>query len=254
MSLNTLKQWANVFLSKWQKNNKSQQTIKTDEAALAALPNNPYLQSKVLWNDMYGDLQVRLENSYRLLLILSVVIVFAILGFIILAGQSKVVPYVTVIHGNEVLTLDQSNHRELNALQPKLALLFTEQFIQTARAVSADRSVNARNAMTAYAMTAGAATERLKQFYRKNNANAIARQDTKEIHITSVLRTTSHTMDVRWREDWRNIRTGKLQRSRHYIAQLTYRFAPPSDHPALLRVNPLGFTLTQLSWSEDQYA
>lgn len=233
------------------KNTKAKQQIDSDQAALRSLPNNPYLQSKVLWNDMYGSLQVKLENSYRLIFILSIVIALAIIGFMVVAGESKVQPYVTVIHGNEVLTLDQSTDRELQALHPKLALFFTKNFIQTARSVSADGEVNAQNKMAAYALVGGAATERLKQFYVKNNPDVIARHSVKEIHITSVLRTSHHTIEVRWREDWHAVQSGKLQQSHNYIAQLSYRFEKPSENPRILRVNPLGYTITQLSWSED---
>lgn len=234
------------------KTSHEQQTIRQDKQALNALANNPYLQSKVLWNDMYGSLQVKLENSYRIIFILSVVIGLAMVGFMVVAGESKVQPYVTVIHGNEVLTLDQSTDRALQALHPRLALFFTKNFIQYARSVSADGEVNAQSKMAAYSLVGSAATERLKQFYVKNNPDTIARHFIKEIHITSVLRTTAHTIDVRWREDWHAVQSGKLEKTQYYIAQLSYQFEKPSDNPRILRVNPLGYTITQLSWSEDQ--
>ena len=231
----------------------SEKAIASDKQFLKALPKNPYLQSKVLWNDMYGSLQLKLENSYRIIFILSCVILLAMIGFIIVAGESKVQPYVTVIYGDEVLTLDQSSYRELQALHPKLTLFFTKNFIRYARGVSADGDVNVQNKVAAYAFVSGAATERLAQFYQKNNSDTIARHAVKEIHITSVLRTSAHTIEVRWREDWHAVLSGKLQRSQRYIAQLTYRFHQPSQNHRILRVNPLGFYITQISWSEDHY-
>ena len=143
------------------------QAMQKDREALNFLPHNPYLQSKVLWNDLYGSLQVKLENSYRIIFILSLVIVLALIGFIIVAGESKVIPYVTVIHGNEVLTLDRSRPQELKTWQPKLAGFFARNFIQYARSVSADAEVNAQNKVAAFALASGATTERLKTFYRQ---------------------------------------------------------------------------------------
>lgn len=219
---------------------------------LREISNNPYLQSKVLWNDMYGSLQTKLENSYRIIFILSLVIVMAIIGFIVVAGESKVKPYVTLIHGDEILTLDQTSDRDVHALEPKLSLYFTKQFIRTARSISADSDVNAENQIAAYALTAGAATERLNTFYRNHSPDSIAEQRLNDIHITSVLRTSAHTIEVRWKTIWHDVHTGKEQMTRYYIAQLTYQFEKPSENPRILRVNPLGFYITQLSWSEDQ--
>lgn len=216
-----------------------------------AVSKNPYLQSKVLWNDMYGSLQVKLENSYRIIFILSLVIALAIVGFIVVAGESKVKPYVTVIHGDEVLTLDQTSAHEIQALHPRLAFFFTKNFIRSSRGVSVDGDVNAENKMGAYALVAGAATEQLKAFYAKNNPDTIARHAVKGIHITSVLRLSAHTMEVRWKEDWHDVRSGKLQQTKDYIAQLSYQFEKPSINLRILRVNPLGFVITQLSWSQD---
>jgi len=232
----------------------SEKVITSDKQFLKVLPKNPYLQSRVLWNDMYGSLQVKLENSYRIILILSIVIGLAIIGFIIVAGESKVKPYVTVIHGDEVLTLDQSTDRELQVLHPKLAPFFTKNFIRYVRNVSADGEVNAQNKIAAYALVAGAATERLKTFYQKNNPDTIARHAVKTIQITSVLRVSAHTIEVRWKEAWHDVRSDKLRRTQRYIAQVTYQFQQPSQNQHILRINPLGFYITHLSWSEDQYS
>lgn len=222
-----------------------------DHKVLKALPKNPYLQSKVLWNDMYGSLQTKLENSYRILFILSIVILVSIIGLVMVARESKVQPYVTVIHGDEILTLDQSTDRDIQTLHPKLGLFFTKNFIQYARAVSADGTVNAQNKMAAYALVAGPATERLKAFYTNHNPNTIAHHAVKEIHITSVLRISAQTIEIRWKEAWSDVRSGKWLRATYYIAQLSYQFEKPSSNLRILRVNPLGFYITHLSWSED---
>jgi len=231
-----------------------EKAIVSDKQFLKALPKNPYLQSKVLWNDMYGSLQLKLENSYRIIFILSAVIATALIGFVIVAGETKVVPYVTVIHGDEVITLNKSPAESLQGVQPKLALYFAKKFIRSVRAVSADGDVNAANKIGSYFFVTSEATQVIKDFYEKNNPDTIARDSVKDVAITSVLRASAHTLVVRWSEDWRSVRSGKRLRTQKYIAEIVYSYKKPSQNRTILRSNPLGFYITHLSWSQDRSA
>lgn len=215
---------------------------------------NPYLQSKLLWNDVYGGLQIKLENSYRIIFALSIVIVIAIIGFVIVSGETKIKPIPFVIHGNDIITLNNQDKTSFDSVKPKLSLMLARNFIRHVRSVSTDSTVNDNNRISTLSFVTGAASKTIKSFYEKNNANQLATHVIRHVKITSILRASNHTLNVRWRENTRSSRTGDLIKSEPYIAQITYQFSKPSQNPIILQHNPLGFEITQLSWSADQGA
>ena len=216
-----------------------------------ALERNPYLQSKALWNDMYGSIQTKLENSYRINMVLAAVIIIAMFGFVHVSSESKVQPMPFIVHGNEVLTVDNSAATDLHQVKPQLALYFTKNFIRDVRSVSVDGDVNAAHRIAALSFVSGEAVNVLKNFYGKNDPNVIANHFVKNVAITSVLRNSPNTLTIRWQESWRSLNSGELIKTRNYIAQITYQYSKLSQNTIILRNNPLGFDITDLSWSED---
>lgn len=223
-----------------------------DETQSKKIADNPYLQSRAMWNDMYGSLQTKLENSYRIIFILSMVIAVALVGFVITASETKIKPLPFVLHGNDIITLNETHTQDFAAIKPKLALMLAQSFIRHARSVSRDPIVNANNHIAALSVVTGSATSVLNDFFKKEDANTLSQKITKNIEITSVLRASPTTFDVRWQEETRSSKTGELQESNAYIAQLSFSFEKPSQNPIILSHNPLGFEVTQLSWSRDQ--
>ncbi len=217
-----------------------------------SLANNPYLQSRALWNDLYGSIQTKLENSYRIIFILSLVILSAIIGLVVIASETKIKPMPFIVHGNEVLTVANANTAEFQSLKPTLAAYFIKQFIRNARAISSDGEANANNKIAALSFTTGEATQVLKEFYEENNPNTIAQQQVKNITITSVLPKSAHTVDIRWREDSRNVHSGERVQTQNYIAHLNYHYQTPPQNEIILRHNPLGLAITHLAWSIEQ--
>lgn len=217
-----------------------------------AVANNPYLQSRALWNDMYGSIQIKLENSYRIIFVLSLVILAAIIGLVIIGTQTKIQPMPFIVHGDEVLTVSNTRSADFDTLKPKLARYFVKNFIRSARSVSVDGEVNANNRILALSFVTEAATHVLKEFYEKNNPDVIAQNHVKNITITSFLENSAHSVDIRWREDIRAVRSGEIVQSNKYIAEITYQYQTPSENIIVLRNNPLGLAITHLSWSLDQ--
>lgn len=213
---------------------------------------NPYLQSKALWNDMYGSLQIKLQNSYRVILILSFIIIFAFISLAVVAGEAKVKAIPFIIHGNEIVSSNSLMQVSNEKLKPQLSLFFAKEFMRNARTVSVDSVVNSRNKISALSFASGDALTVLKEYFEKNNANIIAKESVKNIHITSVLRQSSHTIDIRWQENWRSVRSGQLTQTKNYIAQLTYQYKTPSQNEIILKNNPFGFYISYLSWSDDK--
>lgn len=217
------------------------------------LKNNPYLQSKAIWNDLYGNVQLKLENSYRIILALCGALLLTVLGLVIVAGETTVKPVPFIIHGNELISSTQMLQAGSESIKPALSFYFVRSFIDSARSVSADRIVNANNKMKALAVCNDAAEKVLEDFFDKNSPDRIAEHHTKSIQITSILRESPATVDVRWKEEWRDTQSGTLIDTKRYIARISYSYKTPSQNQRILAFNPMGFAINYLSWSEEKH-
>lgn len=213
---------------------------------------NTYLESRTLWNDVYGSLQTKLENSYRIIFCLSVVITIAMVGFVMIASNPKIKPMPFVLHGNDIITMSDQNAAAFNTLKPKLSLLLAQDFIRHARMISSDNTVNANNHIAALSVAQGAAAEALKNYFQTQNIDQLSKTTTGNVQINSVLAESDHTLEIRWTEESRNTQSGDVINTTQYIADMTYAFDAPSSNPIILKNNPLGFVITHLSWSQDQ--
>lgn len=237
---------------KLKKENSEREILEKKRKFEKAVANNPYLQSRALWNDMYGSIQIKLENSYRIIFVLSLVILAAIIGLVIIGTQVKIKPMPFIVHGDEVLTVSNARSADFDALKPRLAGYFVKNFIRSARSVSVDGQVNANNRIFALSFVTDAATHVLNEFYENNNPDVIAQDHVKNITITSVLPNSAHSVNIRWHEDIRAARSGEIVQSNKYIAEITYQYQTPSENIIILRNNPLGLAITHLAWSLDQ--
>ena len=203
--------------------------------------NNPYLQSRALWNDLYGDIQSKLEHAYRLIVVLSSVIVLSVIGLVWMAMQDQVKPYLTVLHGNQVLTLHEAASAEFQSLKPKLAEIFSKQFIQDARSHSVDSTMNTQRQIQSYAHASGTAVSWLKAQWREK-----ALESLRHVQVQSVLIKTDRTISLRWSEETLDPKSGEPLHRDYYTAELQYAFQAPSHDSELAGRNPLGFYVTDI--------
>lgn len=209
--------------------------------------HNPYLQSRSLWNDMYGSIQVKLQNAYRIIFILAVVIIVLALSLVVVSGRSHIKPYLVVLKGNDVLTVNEFSSPDFNRLQSKLAVILAEQFLVNARAWSSDRAVNQSNHIKALSVVSNEATKILKTYFANAKDSVVSRQ----ILIHTVLLKSPHTLDLRWQEILRDNQSGELLGQQDYSAQITFMFNDPHLSEQQKAFNPLGFYITQLVWARD---
>lgn len=211
--------------------------------------DNPYLQSKALWNDLYGSVEERLKVAYRLIVIMAISLGVCSIGLMVLASHSPIQPYVTVVHGNELVSLTRFDQPGLDTFKPKLATLLVRDFIQKARGVSLDQKINQQHFIDALSMTSGPATPVLKIFHATLLPNVLI-----ETEITSLIVESQHGMHVRWQEVKRDAKSGEIVATEQYSAELTFQFGVASENSRIAEHNPLGFYITSLAWSQDHVA
>jgi type IV secretory pathway TrbF-like protein len=214
-----------------------------------SIKDNPYLQSRMLWNDVYGQAEKHLHFSLGLNAVLVLGLMASIAGMITLSHQRSIKPYPFIIHGEHVLTSTEESQAAVEHLKPQLANVLAKGFIRNMRRVSTDQHVNRERQMAALAVTSHQALAVTQHYFQDNNANNTAKSKINDVKITSVLQSSEQTLVVRWQELWREPKTGEVLATEQYVAEMTYQFDTPSTHELVLKYNPLGFYVQRLSWS-----
>lgn len=235
------------FLKKNQ--HKKSNATEEEHNALLNIKDNPYLQSRVLWNDVYGETQKALHVSRGFNAFLVIGIIISIAGMVYLANQRAIKPYPFIIHGEHVLTSTEESQAAVEHLKPQLANVLAKGFIRNVRAVSTDSYVNRERQMAALAVLNQEALGVVEQFYQTHQANTLAKTKINNVKITSVLQSSPQTLVIRWQETWRHVKTGEVLAREQYIGEMVYQFDTPSTHELVLKHNPLGFYITHLTWS-----
>lgn len=218
---------------------------------MKSIEDNPYLQSRALWHDLYGDVESRLRKSQRLNIVLCASVFVLTLGLVITAHQTKIKSIPFIIHGNHIITaIDRVALDKQPMLKAKLMLYSAKRFIKEARQVSIDSAINRRYQLSTLSKVQHSALATLKAFYQQRNNQPHKRVN--QVNITSVLQRTAHTVVIRWQEVWQDQQTGKPCGTIHYVAELSYHSQAPSQNEMIVKYNPLGFYIDQLSWSKDE--
>jgi type IV secretion system protein VirB5 len=94
----------------------------------------------------------------------------------------------------------------------------------------------------------GPARAYLDEHYRTNNPFEVAKTYTVVPSVTSLLRVSDRSWQVRWTEEQRGIDGLPLGRS-HWEGLLTVDIVPPTTEDGI-QVNPLGLYVTDLRWTK----
>jgi type IV secretion system protein VirB5 len=210
-------------------------------------PVTPYQKAAQVWDNRLGSARVQARN-WRLM-------AFGCLGVVaglsaelaILSTTSRVTPYVVEVEK------DGAVHAVAPAIEhydPSDAEIAAElaQFIEHVRAVSTDPVVVKQNWLKAYDYATDRAAETLNAYARENDPFAKIGQRSVTVEITSIVRASPTSFQIRWRE--KAFENGAAAGVAGFTAVLTLVLKPPRD-AATLRANPLGIYVNAISWSRD---
>jgi type IV secretion system protein TrbF len=127
------------------------------------------------------------------------------------------------------------------------------EYVRQARRVSNDNAVEqqAIDNVLAHTVRQSAADHLLDDYYHQPEHNPFVRaqKTTVTVQIESILPLSSKTWQVRWEEDQRDLHGAAAGGPTHWEAQLQTTLVPPNDSDSIVS-NPLGFYVTQISWTE----
>ena len=210
-------------------------------------PVTPYQKAAQLWDERIGSARVQAKN-WRLIAFGLMGLSFAMLGGLLWqAQQSRVVPFVVEVNKEGHV---RAVGPAIKAYQPTDAQIayYLAQFVDKFRSLSTDPIVVRKNWLSVYDFATDKAANRLSEYARANDPFTKVGKQTVSIEVTSVVRASKSSFQVRWRE--RLFENGALSATHRYTGVFSIIIKQPSDAETL-RKNPLGIYVHSLNWSKD---
>jgi type IV secretion system protein TrbF len=210
-------------------------------------PVTPYQAAAQVWDERLGTSRVQARN-WRLM-------AFGCLGLALLmggalvwrAGQALVTPYVIEVESaGQVRAVGEA----LTPYHPTDAQIafHLERFVTNVRSLSIDPVVVRKGWIEAYDFTTDHGAAVLNEYARTHDPFARIGQETVSVEVTSVVRASSDTFQVRWIEH--RFVNGSAAATERWTAMVSIVLQPPHTE-ARLRRNPLGIYVNGLNWSRE---
>jgi type IV secretion system protein TrbF len=210
---------------------------------------SPYLAARREWDERYGSLITRARN-WRLAAVLALAVALvATCGLIALSTKAKVVPYVVAIDNlGRVLAAGPADQASRADDRLKRAALF--QWMSDLRTVTTDGVAQRKAIDRVYSMIANGSPAQVEigDFYRNDPPFDRAQKRTVEVDVKAVFPVSDRTYQVEWTEIVRGL-SGQIESQDNWKGSVTIAISPPNDE-RLIRVNPLGIYVTNVSWSK----
>lgn len=211
-------------------------------------PETPYQKAGQVWDERIGSARVQ-ANNWRLMAFGCLALSLGLSGGVIWqAGRSTITPYVVEVNQ---LGETRAVGPAIQTYEPTEAQIafHLARFIENVRAISIDPIVVRQNWLRAYDYTTAQAANTLNDYARQSDPFSRVGQRTIAVEVTSVVRSSGDSFDVRWREQ--EFENGSLADTTRYSAVLSIVIQRPRTEEAL-RKNPLGIYVHGLNWSRDR--
>ena len=210
-------------------------------------PVTPYQRAAQVWDERLGGARVQARN-WRLMAFGSLALSIGLaIELAALASTSRVTPYVIEIEK------DGGVHAVAPATEtyePSDAQIAVElaRFIENVRSVSSDPVVVKQNWLKAYDYATDRAAQTLNDYARENDPFARIGTRSVTVEVTSVVRASPTSFQIRWRE--KAFENGTPAGVVAFTGVLTIVLKPPRD-ATTLRANPLGLYVNAINWSRE---
>jgi len=210
-------------------------------------PVTPYQKAAQVWDERIGSARVQARN-WRLMAFGSLVLSLALAGgFAWQAHQSHVIPYVVTVDklgGVQAVGPAAADYKPNDAQ----VAFFLAKFITDVRALSIDPIVVRQNWLEAYDYATDHAAVFLNEFAQKNDPFKNVGERTVSVSVTSVVRASDSSFEVKWTE--LTYEHDTLARTERWTAILSVVTKQPAT-AEVLRKNPLGLYVNGINWSQD---
>ncbi len=210
-------------------------------------PSTPYQAAGQLWDERIGSARVQARNWQLMALCSSLLSVTLVGGLLWQSTRLKITPYIVEINSEgEVKGVGPVTDR-FEPTDPQIAHQL-ERFIRDVRSIPIDPVVLRDDWLEAYDFATQRGAMSLNEFARANDPFAKVGESSVAVEVTSVVRASPSSFQVRWVEH--KVTNGTASVTERWTAILTIVMRPPRDE-SHLRKNPLGLYIDGLNWSQE---
>ena len=210
-------------------------------------PATPYQAAAQAWDERIGSARVQAKN-WRLMAFGCLALALLMAGGLVWrSAQSIVTPYVVEVDtGGQVRAVGEATtpYRPNDAQTAH----HLARFITLVRSLSIDPVVVRQNWLDAYNYTTDRGAAVLNDYARSKDPFARIGQESVTVQITSVVRASDTSFNVRWTE--RRYVNGAAAGLERWTAVVSIVVQTPRTEERL-RSNPLGIYVNGLSWSRE---
>jgi len=210
-------------------------------------PETPYQRAAQVWDERIGSARVQAKN-WRLMAFGCLVLALLMAGGLVWrSAQSIVTPYVIEVdQSGQVRTVGEAAtpYRPTDAQTAH----HIARFVTLVRSLSIDPIVVRQNWLDAYDYTTDRGAAVLNDYARVNDPFARIGKESVTVQITSVVRASEASFNVRWTE--RRYVNGAAAGLERWTAVVSIVQQTPRTEERLRR-NPLGIYVNGLSWSRE---
>ena len=212
--------------------------------------NESYLAGRREWSERYGS-YIESRRQWRRVAVCTLVYAAVLtVGFVAVATQSRIVPYVVEVDGGSQRPLRVYAADQLGAGTPALVRASLARWVQDLRGVSSDATVQRDAVERVYALLASGdpAQAAISEWYAANPPFDRAAEATVAVEVSQVLNVTGATWRLEWTERPRS-RNGFSRPAVRWTGTATVERGSVSEE--LLILNPAGLFVREFDWSRD---
>jgi type IV secretory pathway TrbF-like protein len=210
---------------------------------------SPYLVARREWDERYGGLIKRAEQ-WRATAVMALLVALAeVIVIIGVATRPRAVPYVVAVDSLGRVTAAGAIDRP-SPIDERMKQAAITQWVQDMRGVTSDGLAERTAIDHVYAMigSQSAAQTIVTDYFRANQPFERGSRETVQVEVNAILPNSPRSFEVDWTETQRTL-DGKPISSDKWRGIFTLAINPPTDE-AVLRVNPFGIYVTDISWSK----
>ncbi len=210
-------------------------------------PVTPFQKSAQLWDERIGSARVRAKN-WRLMALGSLTVSLIMAAILLWLGRAgTTIPYIVEIdrQGGARAVGPATETYKPNDAQIAFHLA---RFVEHVRSLSIDPVVVRQNWLKAYDVVTDRAAVTLNEYARENDPFAKVGRETVAIEVTSVVRASEASFQIRWLE--KSFEGGAPKATNRLTGIFSIVMTPPRTVD-LVRKNPLGIYVHAFNWSQD---
>jgi len=214
---------------------------------------NPFVAARHEFMNAFGDLAQGKRNWQVIAYALAGLLALVTIAYVRLVASARVVPYVVAVDRlGQVAAVGPVD--ALKRPDERLVASELAQFVRAIRTVlpAAASAAQAELLRRGYAFVGPAASSFLNDYFAQpeHDPRLLGLRLTRQVDVASVLRVpNSDVWRLQWTETERSTQLGGVTRTVAWESYLTVNLIPPTT-PELLQDNPLGLSITSVSWTQ----